>query len=209
MNEQEKVHITIFQAPFAALMELGLYMKMHDPRKPFQETVPAEYYLAVYDGEIECPTPLPEDKKQRTYMILEKVFSIFNNALPAGYCSRSLSVGDIVQLEGLHYLCVTCGFVPVKFTTSQRSTAAAAAPQTCTLTLPDGTILLATAHPVPAYSCINVDLVAPDGTTDRVCFVEHNPEKESGHELCIGVYCAESDETVYYNSYHLAMENED
>lgn len=209
MNEQEKVHITIFQAPFASLMDLGLYMKMHDPRKPFQTTVPAEYYLAVFDGEIERPESLPEDKEQRTYTILEKVFSIFNNALPAGYCSRSLSVGDIVQLEGLHYLCVTCGFVPVEFTTSQRSTVAAAGPQTCTLTLPDGTVLQATAHPEPEYPCINIDIVAADGTADRVCFVEHNPEKKSGHELCVGVYCAEGDETVYYNSYHLGEKSDD
>ena len=28
---------------------------MHDPKQPFQATVPAEYYLAVFDGEIECP----------------------------------------------------------------------------------------------------------------------------------------------------------
>ena len=47
MNEQKKVHITIFQAPFASLIDLGLYMKMHDPKQPFQATVPAEYYLAV------------------------------------------------------------------------------------------------------------------------------------------------------------------
>ena len=55
MNEQKKVHITIFQAPFASLIDLGLYMKMHDPKQPFQATVPAEYYLAVFDGEIEPP----------------------------------------------------------------------------------------------------------------------------------------------------------
>ena len=60
-----------------------------------------ETYLAVFDGEIECPKSLPSDKGRRTYAILEQVFSIFNNALPTGYCSRSLSVGDIVQLEGL------------------------------------------------------------------------------------------------------------
>ena len=102
MNEQKKVHITIFQAPFASLIDLGLYMKMHDPKQPFQATVPAEYYLAVFDGEIECPKSLPSDKGRRTYAILE-----------------------------------------------------------------------------------------------------HSMEKEPGHELCIGVYCAESDETVYYNSYHL------
>lgn len=101
MNEQKKVHITIFQAPFVSLMDIGLYMKMLDPIQPFQETVPAEYYLAVFDGEIECPKSLPGDKEQQTYTILEEVFSIFNTKLPAGYCSRSLSVGDVVQLEGL------------------------------------------------------------------------------------------------------------
>ena len=202
MNEQKKVHITIFQAPFASLIDLGLYMKMHNPKQPFQATVPAEYYLAVFDGEIECPKSFPADKERRTYAILEQVFSIFNNALPTGYCSRSLSVGDIVQLEGLHYLCVVCGFVPVTFTTSRRSTAIEV-PQTCTMSLPDGTVLRATAHLEPAYPCINIDLIAADGTEDRVCFVEHSLEKEPGHELCIGVYCAESDEIVYYNSYHL------
>lgn len=209
MKEQEKVHITIFQAPFASLMDIGLYMKMYDPRKPFQETIPAEYYLAVFDGEIECPKSLPEDKKQRAYTILEKVFSIFNNALPDGYCSRSLSVGDVVLLEGRHYLCVTCGFVPVIFTTSQRSAAAVASPQICTLTLQDGTVLQATAYPETGYPCINVDIIAADGTSDRVCFVEHNPDKEPGHELCVGVYCAEGDETVYYNSYHLGEKSDD
>ena len=174
--------------------------KNYSPIQPFQETVPAEYYLAVFDGEIECTKSLPSDKGRRTYAILEQVFSIFNNALPAGYCSRSLSVGDIVQLEGLHYLCVVCGFVPVTFTTSRRSTAIEA-PQTCTLSLPDGTVLRATAHPEPAYPCINIDLIAADGTEDRVCFVEHSLEKEPGHELCIGVYCAEREDTVYYDSF--------
>jgi len=205
MNEQEKVHITIFQAPFTSLMDIGLYMKMYDSSRPFQETVPAEYYLAVYDGEIECSKPLPEDKEQRTYMILEEVFSIFNTKLPAGYCSRSLSVGDVVQLEGHHYLCVAVGFRPVIFTTSQRYSAKTE-PRSCTLTMPDGSVLRATAHLEREYSCINVDLIAADGTSGRVCFVEHNPEKEPGHELCVGVYCAGNDETVYYNSYHPTKE---
>lgn len=202
MNEQKKVHITIFQAPFVSLMDIGLYMKMLDPIQPFQETVPAEYYLAVFDGEIECPESLPGDKEQQTYTILEEVFSIFNTKLPAGYCSRSLSVGDVVQLEGLPYLCTAVGFRPVIFTTSQRKSATAE-PLSCTLTMPDGLILQATAHPGPVNPCINVDLIAADGATDRVCFVEHNPQEEVGHELCIGVYCAGDDETVYYNSYHL------
>lgn len=123
MNEQKNVHITIFQAPFVFPIDLSLYMKMHDPKQPFQATVPAEYYLAVFGGEIECPKSLPVDKERRIYAILEQVFSVFNNTLPTGYGSHSLLAGDIVQLEGLHYLCVVCGFVPVTFMTSRRSTA--------------------------------------------------------------------------------------
>ena len=57
MNEQKKVHITIFQAPFASLIDLGLYMKMHDPKQPFQATVPAEYYLAVFCLLYTSPSP--------------------------------------------------------------------------------------------------------------------------------------------------------
>ena len=100
MDEQKKMHITIFQAPFASLMERGLYMKMHDPKVTFQEQVPAEYYLVAFDGEIECPNQLPEDREERTYRILEHVFAIFNTRHPVGYCGRSLSVGDVVRLEG-------------------------------------------------------------------------------------------------------------
>lgn len=201
MSEQKKVHITIFQAPLASLMDCGIYIKMHDPTQPFQETVPAEYYLTVFDGEIECPEQMPENKEQQTYRILEQVFSIFNHAHPAGYCGRSLSVSDIVQLEGKHYLCGVCGFVPVKFSTSQDKPIRLA-PQSCTLTMPDGTVLRASAHPEPEYPCINIDIIKDDSIGDRVCFVEHNPEKEPGHELCIGVYCSDDDETVYYNSYN-------
>lgn len=67
MDKQEMVHITIFQAPFASLIERGLYMKMYDLNHTFQEQVPAEYYLAAFKGAIECPAHLPEDssgKKQ-------------------------------------------------------------------------------------------------------------------------------------------------
>lgn len=201
MDEQKRVHITLFQAPFASLMDCGLYMKMHDPSQPFRETVPAEYYLTAFDGEIECPEQLPKDQEQRAHAVLEQAFSIFNNAHPAGYCGRSLSVSDIVQLEGKHYLCGVCGFAPVTFSSGQDKSIGSV-PQSCTLTMPDGTVLRASVHPEPEYPCINIDIIADGGIKDRVCFVEHNPEKEPGHELCIGVYCSDDDETVYYNSYN-------
>ena len=43
MNERKTMPITIFQAPYASLMERGLYLKMHDYDHPFCGTVPAEY----------------------------------------------------------------------------------------------------------------------------------------------------------------------
>lgn len=40
-----------------------------------------------------------------------------------------------------------------------------------------------------------------------LCFVEYNPEKEPGYELCVGVYCAFKDDTVYYDSYQREQES--
>lgn len=201
MNEQKTAHITIFQAPFASLMERGLYLKMYDPDYAFQEQVPMEYYLVAFDGNIECPKQLPEDKELRTYKLLEHVFSIFNTRHPAGYCGRSLSVGDVVRLEGKHYLCVTVGFKEVTFKASEPHPTAN--PTTCPLLLPNGTALQVVVYKATetTYPCINIDLVAADGTRNRVCFVEHNPDKDPGHELCVGVYCADRDDTVYYDSF--------
>ncbi len=201
MDEQKKVHITIFQAPFASLMERGLYLKMYDPKDTFQEQVPAEYYLVAFDGKIECPKQLPEDREQRTYRLLEHVFSIFNTKHPAGYCGRSLSVGDVVRLEGKHYLCVTIGFQEITFMASKDHPTAN--PTACPLALPDGSALQVEVYGASktTYPCININRIAVDGARNRVCFVEHNPDKEPGHELCIGVYCAGRDDTVYYDSY--------
>ena len=199
MSEQKKIPVMIFQAPFASLMERGLYLKMHDHDHPFCRTVPAEYYLPVFRGEIEYSPSLLENDEQRTCMILEKVYTIFNTAHPSGYCGRSLSVGDVVKLEGNYYLCAAIGFQQVSFQSSPNHPTEN--PTACPLGLPDGTSLRGTVCKETAYPCVNIDLIAADGTEDRVCFAEYNLEKEPGHELCVGVYCASKDDTVYYNSY--------
>lgn len=206
MNEQEKVHITIFQAPYASLLEHGLYMKMHDSIHPFQGTVPAEYYLPVFDGNIDAPEGVGEEQVGRAAVILEQVFSIFNTAHPAGYCGRSLSVGDVVQLEGRHYLCAVFGFIPVEFQTSQER--GNVFPGICEISLPDGAKLVATGAQDPQFPAINIALFDAQHEENQVCFVEHNPERASGHELCIGVYCADKDDTVYYDSYNKNKESE-
>lgn len=81
--------------------------------------------------------------------------------------------------------------------------AVAEKPDSIELTLPSGIKLRARAYPEPEYPCINIDLIGEDGEATRICFVEHNPERSAGHQLCIGVYCATDDETVYYNSFNL------
>ena len=134
-------------------------------------------------------------------MILEQVYTIFNTAHPACYCGRSLSVGDVVKLENAYYLCVPIGFQQVTFQASPSHPMEN--PTACPLVLPDGTALRVRVYKKnkTSYPSVNIDLITADGTENRVCFVEHNPEKEPGYELCIGVYCASRDDTVYYNSY--------
>lgn len=122
----ESFHITIFQAPFASLIESGAWKRIHsmsfstDP-----ENVPAEYYLPVFNGEIEAS---PQPDEFRTLSILERVFQIFNLEHPAGYCGRSLSVGDVIKLEGKYYLCRPIGFLECRFASSSDNSASLTPP---------------------------------------------------------------------------------
>ena len=61
-------------------------------------------------------------------------------------------------------------------------------PAALELLLPSGIKLRAKAYLEPEYPCINIDLIGEDGEAVRVCFVEHNPERPTGQQLCIGVY---------------------
>lgn len=205
MNERTKIDVMIFQAPYASLMERGLYLKMHDLENPFSGPVPAEYYLPSFNGEIKRPQLLPEDPEQRTYAILERVYEIFNTTHPAGYCGRSLSVGDVVKLEGRYYLCGVLGFRQVTFESSPGHPEMN--PTACPLALPDGTALKIKVCRAGDYPGVSIDLTAADGSENRVCFVEYNPEREPGHELCVGAYCASEADTVYYDSYCRAQES--
>ena len=70
------------------------------------------------------------------------------------------------------------------------------------LLLPGGDILRAVAFPDSEYPAINIYTMSSDGETyDQICFVEFNPEREPGHQICAGVYQAENDDTTYYAPY--------
>ena len=67
------------------------------------------------------------------------------------------------------------------------------------LLLPNGSLLTAKAIDDDNFPAIDVVLLSKN-EEEKICFVEFNPERERGRELCIGVYCRDSDETTYYQA---------
>lgn len=63
----------------------------------------ADYHLA-YEGVM--PNGDPE-------IVLEALFSIFNHQRPKDFHGHSMSVSDIVELDGKTYYCDSIGFVEI------------------------------------------------------------------------------------------------
>lgn len=61
-------------------------------------------YKVVYEGDIEV------SDDQSTHNCLEKLFTKFNLTRPEGFKGHSLSVSDIVELDGFNYYCDSCGW---------------------------------------------------------------------------------------------------
>lgn len=70
------------------------------------------------------------------------------------------------------------------------------------LPLPDGNYLKAVAITDENFPAINIYLNCgvenPEGI---ICFAEYNPEQKPCHEICIGAYRSDKDETNYYEPY--------
>ena len=62
-------------------------------------------YEVVYEGELDYPE-MPN--------ALEELFEIFNIRHPDDYKGRSLSVSDIVEVDGKYYYCDSVGWVELK-----------------------------------------------------------------------------------------------
>ena len=81
---------------------------------------------------------------------------------------------------------------------------------TFVIPLPDGSYLRAVGFSNTDYPCINIywdnGINLP---TDTLCFVEFNPEKDGDQRVCIGTYCAEQEDTTYYEPYFTAERNQD
>lgn len=101
--------IIIFQAPYASLVDCGLLLRVH--KDDFNGMVPSQYYLPVFHGTVALEIP-----NTKADTMLEAIFAIFNQAdRPNGKTMRSLSVGDVVRLDGDYYLVRPFGYTKVKF----------------------------------------------------------------------------------------------
>lgn len=115
---KKMTNIAIFQAPFASMIDCGAWARIHSDKMDGKEIVPKEYYMPVFRGEIQLPDDFPETGDNLTSSILEHVFEKFNLDHPTGYCGRSLSVGDVVVLDGKSYLCKPVSFQECSFVSS-------------------------------------------------------------------------------------------
>ena len=74
--------------------------------------------------------------------------------------------------------------------------------------LPDGTHLRAVAYADTTYPAINLYLLRDGEPEELVCFAEYNSEHSPCHELCIGVYTSDAEDTQYYEPYRPERETE-
>ena len=103
----DSLYITIFQAPWACLLDCGLLVELH-LRPKLWEPIPAQYYLPVFRGSVGMPDGEMPD--------LEYIAQTFGSGGPsAGNLPRPLSIGDIVRLKGKHYLLAPEGYREVVF----------------------------------------------------------------------------------------------
>ena len=62
-------------------------------------------YEVVYEGELDCPE-MPD--------ALEELFEIFNVKRPKDFERRSMSISDIVEIDGKNYYCDFVGWEELK-----------------------------------------------------------------------------------------------
>jgi len=77
-----------------------------------------------------------------------------------------------------------------------------------TLSLPDGTRLRAVVYADEAFPAINLYLLQEGEPDELICFAEYNSEHSPCHELCIGVYASDDEDTQYYGPYRPERETE-
>lgn len=105
------MRINIYQIDIEKDVHHVCFCDLAFTREKCRGIVPAEIYAKVYTGDVEADT-------------LEDVFAIFNIRHPLGYCGRSMTLSDVVEVfessgESTFYFCDTFCFVPIDFKLSQ------------------------------------------------------------------------------------------
>ena len=95
-----------------------------------------------------------------------------------------------------------------RFSLSQAPTPDTVSYPHITLPLPDGTHLRAVAYADTTYPAINLYLLRDGEPEELVCFAEYHSEHSPWHELCIGVYTSDAEDTQYYGPYRPERETE-
>ena len=70
-----------------------------------KDQIDLDDYKVAYEGELEYPE-MPN--------ALEELFEIFNIRRPEDFKGRSMSVSDIVEVDGKNYYCDAAGWVELK-----------------------------------------------------------------------------------------------
>ena len=70
-----------------------------------QNVIDLNDYEVVYEGELDYPE-MPN--------ALEELFEIFNNKRPEDFKGRSMSISDIVEIDGKNYYCDFVGWEELK-----------------------------------------------------------------------------------------------
>ena len=99
---------TILQIPFPRTeAEENIFRKYAYRSLDCIDYVHPEYYENTYEGEIET-------NKINEFKILEEIFTLLNVNHPEDYKGHSLSVSDIVVLNGKKYYCDSYGWKEVE-----------------------------------------------------------------------------------------------
>lgn len=90
-----------------------------------------------------------------------------------------------------------------RFTLQEKHTPAYMNQPHISITLPDGSSLIAAAFPKGDYPAINLYWLPREAEyEEQIALAEYTPERESGHSLCVGVYQSDQDDTTYYEPYN-------
>ena len=71
----------------------------------YKDKIDLKDYKVVYEGELDCPE-MPN--------ALEELFEIFNSKRPKDFERRSMSISDIVEIDGKNYYCDFVGWEELK-----------------------------------------------------------------------------------------------